>query len=263
MGGAIGITVPSGAAGSVGWAGVARILALTLAGALLVVAGYWLVVLLTDPNFAAVRGVDYAIYHDAAARWLAGGPFYWPEQAAGPYEVVQGHVLYPPVALLLFVPFVHLPAVLWWAVPITIVGAFVVSMRPGPWALAAIAACLAWPVTVELLVTGNPVIWVVAALAMSLRWSWVGVLVLIKPSLFPFALGGLRSRSWWAALCVFGIVCLGFMPMWSEWVAVVTNARGPFSGPFYSLKDLPIMLIPVFVYRSLTNEGQDVPAIAP
>ena len=55
-------------------------------------------------------GVDYLLYRDAAARWLAGGPFFEPYQLAGPYPISAGDILYPPVALWLFVPFTVLPA---------------------------------------------------------------------------------------------------------------------------------------------------------
>ena len=44
-------------------------------------------------------------------------------QLAGPYDVtLMTDVLYPPSALLLFVPFSILPIVLWWVVPIAITG---------------------------------------------------------------------------------------------------------------------------------------------
>ena len=63
-------------------------------------------------------GVDFVLYRDAAARWLAGGPYFEPYQLTGPYPITAGDVLYPPVALWLFVPFTILPAVPWWVVPI-------------------------------------------------------------------------------------------------------------------------------------------------
>jgi hypothetical protein len=33
---------------------------------------------------------------DATRRWLGGGPFYLPEQVAGPYFLDWGAILYPP-----------------------------------------------------------------------------------------------------------------------------------------------------------------------
>ena len=92
---------------------------------------------------------------------------------------------------------------------------------------------------------GNPVIWIAAAFALSFRWPWVGVLALLKPSLFPFAFGGVRTREWWLALGALAAVSLAFLPMWFDWIGVMLNARGQFSGPLYSLRDVPLMLIPL------------------
>ena len=58
---------------------------------------------------SSVVGVDRGIYRDAAQRWVGGGFFYYPEQIGGPYEIVQGHILYPPVALAWLVPSAYLP----------------------------------------------------------------------------------------------------------------------------------------------------------
>ena len=50
-------------------------------------------------------GVDFTLYRDVTIRWLGGGPYFEPYQLAGPYQISAGDVLYPPVALWLFVPF--------------------------------------------------------------------------------------------------------------------------------------------------------------
>ncbi len=55
-------------------------------------------------------GTDYRTYMDATRVWLPGGSFYPAYELAGPYQIELGAVLYPPVALLLFVPFTVLPA---------------------------------------------------------------------------------------------------------------------------------------------------------
>lgn len=226
-----------------------RILPIVLTGVFLLAAAYTLAILLTDPRYASSRSqVDFVIYRDAAARWLSGGPFYHSEQVAGPYYTLSGHVLYPPVALVLFVPFVYLPAAVWWAIPLSIIGWRVVTLRPSPRAIAAIAACLAWPYTIQLVMSGNPAMWIVAAVALSTRWPAAGVLVFLKPSLFPFALFGIRTRSWWLALGGFAIVSLAFLPLWSQWLAAIVNARGPLSGPLYSIREVPMMLIPLVAW---------------
>ena len=77
-------------------------------------------------------------YHDffvsIASRWLETGQFYHPRQLAGPYEAATlVDTLYPPSALLLFVRSVRLPAFLWRAVPLAIIGWTVVSSRPPVW----------------------------------------------------------------------------------------------------------------------------------
>ena len=142
-------------------------------------------------------GVDFILYRDAAARWLAGGPYFEPYQLAGPYPITAGDVLYPPVALWLFVPFTVLPAVLWWVIPVAVTAWAIWRLRPMPawWPL--IALCIAWPTTLLKTWTGNPVLWSVTAMALGVVFWWPSVFVLLKPSLFPFALFGANRRSWW------------------------------------------------------------------
>jgi hypothetical protein len=149
---------------------------------------------LAQPDRSLVA-VDYRLYMDATARWLGGGAFYDPYQLLGPYTVTPGDILYPPTALPLFVVFTVLPSSLWWAVPIGAVALIVILHRPSPLALAAIVMCLWFPATNVKLLTGNPVMWAVLAVAGATVWAWPGVLVLIKPSLFPFALIDARRRS--------------------------------------------------------------------
>lgn len=189
-------------------------------------------------------GVDFALYRDAAARWLGGGPFYEPYQLAGSYEVRAGDVLYPPVALLLFIPFIVLPAVLWWVIPLALTGWSVWRLRPSPVAWPVIALCLWYPNTGVKLLTGNPVIWSLAALALGTIYAWPAVFVLLKPSLAPLALFGSRTRSWWLALGGFATASILFLPMWPDYIRVVLNAQHP-SGALYSLGEVPMMLIPL------------------
>lgn len=234
-----------------------------LAGVFVGVGAYGAWLLLTSPRFAGGLGFDFGIYRDAAGRWLTNGQFYTPSQILGPYAATEGAVLYPPVALLLFLPFTVLPGVLWWAIPLAITAWRVVALRPSAWGWLAITALACWPYDVEFVFTGNPTIWIVAIVALATRWSWMSAFVLLKPSLVPFALAGARTFKWWLALAVFGLVSLVFLPMWADWIRVVLNARGPFSGPLYSLKDLPIMLLPIAAWvtrsRELAAQGSDQP----
>ena len=192
-------------------------------------------------------GVDYTLYHDAGARWLNGDGFYLPHQLAGPYQVTHGDVLYPPPFLLLLVPFQALPAVLWWVIPIGVVVWIVVTWRPGGIAWLLIAACIFYPVTGVKLIHGNPGIWIAAAIALGTRYAWPSVLVLIKPTVFPFALIGIWSRRWWLALAGMAGVSLLFLPMWRDYIVVLMNAEAS-STLLYSLNEVPMLAIPVIAW---------------
>jgi hypothetical protein len=198
------------------------------------------------PNFNGYGGIDYTLYMDATRRWLDGGTFFQPYQLAGPYPLQMGDVLYPPTALWLFIPFTLLPALLWWAIPLGVTAAMVWRLRPAPVAWPFLAFCCFWPPFVARIVAGNPVMWVMAAVALGFAFRWAFVGVLLKPSLFPFALLGVRSRSWWVALAVVVAASIPFGAMWIDWVKAVTNSSG---GLLYSLQDVPILLLPVIAAR--------------
>jgi hypothetical protein len=195
-------------------------------------------------------GVDATLYRDAAARWWSGGPFYEPRQLAGPYAVTPGDILYPPVGLWLFIPLAVLPAAvaygLWWLVPAAVTGWAIWRLRPRPAVWPLIALCLAWPTTPLKIWTGNPVIWCIAALAIATVWRGAAPFALLKPSLFPFALFGIRERSWWIGLAAFVVLCLPFGTMWADWVGTVLNSRG--AGPLYSVLEAPMLALPLVAW---------------
>jgi hypothetical protein len=196
--------------------------------------------------------VDFLLYRDATARWLAGGGFYAPWQLAGPYDVwtTPGAILYPPPILVLLVPFTVLPAPLWSALPLAIVMCVVVWHRPHPSAWPILAMGLAWIATPQAIAHGNPVLWAWAALALGTLWGWPAVLVLLKPSLAPFALIGATRRSWWIGLGALVGASLLLLPLWIDWVRAVVDSRG--TGLLYSAKELPMMLIPLVAWAART-----------
>jgi hypothetical protein len=204
-------------------------------------------------------GVDFRLYRDVTARWLAGGPFFEPYQLAGPYDIRAGDVLYPPVALWLFVPFAVGPgpvaAIAWWAVPLLATALTVERLRPRPWAWPLLVLCLSNPTTLLKIWTGNPVIWSMAAMALAVvgRSRVAAPFVLLKPSLAPFALFGIRRRSWWVGLAIFVLLCVPFGGMWGDWVASVLNSRG--GGPLYSALEIPMLLLPVVAWAGRTRGG--------
>jgi len=209
------------------------------------------VLAIPDPLEQAV-GIDFALYRDVAARWLAGGPFYEPHQLAGPYVVAHGDILYPPVGLWLFVPFTVLPAFLWWAIPAALTVWAIARVRPRPAVWPLMALCLAWPTTPLKIWTGNPVMWAAAAMSVAIVYRWAAPFALLKPSLFPFAAFGIRERVWWVGLGVLLLLCLPFGGLWADWVASVINSRG--SGPLYSVLEAPMLLLPLVAWAGRTRQ---------
>jgi hypothetical protein len=207
-------------------------------------------------------GVDFDLYRDVTTRWLNGGPFFEPYQVAGPYEIRAGDVLYPPVALWLFVPFAipagplaAIAAVAWWAIPLGITAATVRHLRPRPVVWPVIALCVSNPTTLLKIWTGNPVIWAMAAMALAIIGSgrFAAPFVLLKPSLAPFALVGVRRRSWWIGLAVLVALSLPFGALWGDWVASVLNSRG--GGVLYSALEVPMLLLPLAAWLGRTRGG--------
>jgi hypothetical protein len=195
--------------------------------------------------------VDWQIYRDAALRWQAGGSYFLPSQLDGPYTLGHGEILYPPVALWLLVPFSHLPDLLWWVVPVAALVGVIAWWRPRGWPLVVMAACTATPVTQGIYLTGRPTMWIAAFFALGLvRGGWA-VLVLLKPSVFPFALVGIRRRWWWISAGILALLCLPFpLELWRAWVTVVLNSGG---GVYYSILDISILGIPIAAWLGRTR----------
>lgn len=199
--------------------------------------------------YSWVVGVDRTIYREAGLRWLAGGPWFYPDQLAGPYQLVTGHILYPPTAALLwFAPAAFLPDPLWWGIPIGVTMAVVWSHRPAPWSWPLMAALLGFPWSPVLVASGNPTIWVMMFVALGTRWRPAFALVFFKPSLFPFAFVGVRSRGWWLAVAAVAAISLALLPMWLDYLRVLLNARGPMASIWYSARDVPLVAIPLVAW---------------
>ena len=196
-------------------------------------------------------GVDYRLYMNAATSWIHGGPFYQPYQLTGPYLISAGDILYPPVALVLFVPFTFLAVALWWLLPSLAVAWCLYQLRPTRLAILWIAACVVWPTTPLKFLTGNPVIWAAAAMALGTLYAWPSVFVLIKPSLFPFALFGGRQPRWWVGLAVFVAISLPFGALWIDWIRSVLNSQG--GGIAYSILEAPMLAFPIVAWLGRTR----------
>jgi hypothetical protein len=234
---------------------------------------------LDAPNFGLLAR-DFGLYMDATHRWLGGGSFYEPFQLAGPYDQPWGQIYYPPQALALFVPFTVLGAVPFILIPTVVTAAVIWAYRPRLWAWAAILAVLVLHPDAPLpWIAGTPTIWVIALVALATRWPWVSAFIWFKPSVFPFALIGIRDRRWWIVSSVFALSAIALLPMMRDWVIVVMNARGENSGLLYSLSPAALAgpLIPVIAWlgrqrellpgraalRARVGEPADSPAASP
>ena len=229
-------------------------------GLLALLAAAELAVMFRNPTIMPdMVGADYGLYMNATRRWLAGGDFYPAWQLVGPYTQAQAPILYPPQALLLFVPFTFLPAFVWFAFPTLLTVWIVIDHRPRLWTWPILLALFAfWPMNWLPYISGTPTIWIVAALAAGTRWGWPAAFVLVKPSLAPFALVGIRHRGWWAIVGALAILGVVVAPMTLDWARSVMNLTGSKSGPLYSLENVPVMTAPLLAWVGRGRPKADV-----
>ncbi|HEY6569357.1 MAG TPA: hypothetical protein VIZ22_03660 [Candidatus Limnocylindrales bacterium] len=226
-------------------AGVA-VIGLALALTVLQVAG-----LLVNPEaLARLVALDFTMYLDHTERALAGGSFYLDRQLHGHYPILTGDSYYPPTTMLLFAPFLVLPALLWWILPLGIIAAVVVYWRPSLWGLVAIAGCVWWWRSVQIVVLGNPSMWVAAAVAAGTVIRWPLALVILKPTLLPVAALGSDRRSFWLALGIIAMVSVPFGRQWVDYAHAALDSSVQWS---YSLNDVPIVLIGVIAWLASTR----------
>jgi hypothetical protein len=81
-------------------------------------------------------------------------------------------------------------------------------------------------------------------------WRPAFALVLLKPSLFVFALPGIRSRGWWVIAAGLAVLSLVMVPISLDYVHVVLNARSGNASILYSIRDVPLMLIPFIAWAT-------------
>jgi hypothetical protein len=204
-------------------------------------------------NAAALHWVPLGIDHEqvmiSVRHWLGTGELYRPEQIAGPFDLADGTgpPMYPPTAFALMVPFAFLPAIVWWIVPALLIGYALAKHRPAPWTWPLMALCLAFPRSLEMILFGQPSMWIAALVAAGTIWGWPAALVVLKPTLAPFALIGIRHRSWWIAGVILGLASLALLPYWIEYLTVAWNAR---TDLLYSIRDVPLILIPVIAWAA-------------
>jgi hypothetical protein len=217
-------------------------IAAVVAVALSYIFGFWF----ATPGYI---GHDLTLYQHEVNAWLSGAPMYPAFEVRGPFPIVDGVILYPPITIALFVLTLPLPLPLWWLIPISVVAIVIYRLHPRRRWLLAIACCLVYPISVGLVVSGNPDLWLAAALAVSVYWNPAAAFVLLKPSVFPFALMGWRKWEWWAIAGVFALVSLLLLPQTLDWLSVVRNGQGGLrSGLIYSYQDVPLLMVPVLAW---------------
>jgi hypothetical protein len=91
------------------------------------------------------------------------------------------------------------------------------------------------------------VIWVASALFVGLVIAGPAVFVLIKPSLAPFAVVGIRHRRWWGLLLVFVLASVPFGALWRDWATALVNSNASL---FYSAREALMLAIPVVAWAA-------------
>jgi hypothetical protein len=200
----------------------------------------------TSFGWFATPGIDFGIYLDATARVVHGGSWFLDRQLHGPYELMLGDVLYPPSAALLILPFLIVPAVLWWLIPMGLVAWLVATWRPAPATWPLIALCVVWPLSAARMITGNPAMWLTLFVAAGLRWRWPAALLVLKPTLAPLALLGIRSRAWWLLLITIGLATV-LIPDGIRYPTVLLDTHQR-EGWLYGVVDLPILALPIVAW---------------
>jgi hypothetical protein len=234
------------------WARAYGRLAVPLAAVLAALAALRFGVMLTEAaRSPGSIGIDYTTVIDGTNRWLHGGSPFAPRQLAGPYLQIganlsdSGEFLYPPIALPFFAPFTVLPGICWWATPAVLFGAGLLRLRPARWTWPLLAFLALAGQSIPLVIAWNPTIWIVTFAVWAPFVGWTGPLVLLKPTVAPLALLGIRHRSWWITAGLLAIACVPFGSLWRDWLTAVTNMRtnGP-PGFAFSLLQLPFLLLP-------------------
>jgi hypothetical protein len=203
-------------------------------------------------------GEDYRFFMAIADRWRTGASVYLPHQLAGPYSELSGRdMIYPPVALLLFVPLSYVPAPLWWTIPLGTIAAIPVWFRPEAWTWPLLALALWYPRDESMIIWGNTGMWIAALVALGLVWGWPAALVLLKPSLAPFMLAGSRNpRALALGVVVLAAVSLMMVPLWIDYGTAGRNAGASWPSVLYSLPDIPLLLMPVLAWAARARGGR-------
>jgi hypothetical protein len=219
-------------------------------------------------------GLDYRVFRAYGERFLATGSLYLPWQLSGPYgwahlpqppaEVAfEGSLIpcvYPPLVAYAVVPLVWLPPLVWWAVPLGLLGWLLATSRPAPWTWPLLALVAGLPEAPATVYVGGSTMWVAAFAAAGARWGWPAALIVLKPTFAPLALVGARQRSWWAALLGLAIASLPLAGEWMRYAAAVANAA---TGPGVPWLDMAALGVVWAASKRESGASVDEPVNAP
>lgn len=209
-----------------------------------------------------IIGIDHRLFVELGRRWTEDSSMYaaWQfapyrfDQGSGTNDVASMPSLYPPPAGPVFAVVGALPPILWWIVPLAVVGVSLARWRPAPWAWPLLALVTLSPNLVGVLATGGSTMWVAAGVAAGLAYRWPVVVILLKPTFAPFLLLGVGRRSFWiGGVAPIVIISLLMLPEWGRWLEVLRNTESP--GLLYSLHDLPLIAVPVVGWLARTTQG--------
>ena len=147
-----------------------------------------------------------------------------------------------------------LAAAIWWAVPIGALAWQAIRLRPRPIVWPFLAICVAWPPNVLALVVWNSGLLFVGVLALGTLSRWPSALILLKPSVLPFAFWGANRRSWWMATAALAVLSLPFGSLWLDWFRVLGNSQGV-GGVWHSVQQFPMFLIPILVWLGRSRDS--------
>ena len=229
-----------------------RVACLTLTGLIVLYGIALFAQVLAYGERTGYTGGDAERFISSAARWAQGGSFYFPAQLAGRYEVGGDVMLYPPLAIYLFLPFAVLPRILWWIIPLGIVAVTLWRLRPAYWSWPIIAGIWCLVPTQAGIMSGNANLWMTAAVAVAVWFGPASVVLLMKPTLFPIALLFARDRRWWIGLVVVVFFAIPFEGLWVHYVTITRNLDAPF---WYSFDVYPMLLTPVIARWARTTSA--------
>jgi hypothetical protein len=237
-----------------GNANAGRSIAVVITGVTLILIACELYVGMSAKHWRAELN-DWDVVAGAAQRWIHGGSYFLDRQVHGPYPWMDGDVFYPPTALLLFVPFSFLPPLAWMVAPAIVMGMALRRLRPALWTWPVIALLLVPPQPLVEVLSGNPLIWVMAALFATAAWGSPASLVLLKPTLLPFAFLRANTRAWMLGVVILAVPSLLLLPLNLEWLHVVLDARGG-GGFLHNLMEIPYALIPLVAWAGSASRGR-------